>query len=253
MLNIDKPNIGALLASDMATEDIIERLAQMAEKGQVDPWDIDIIQVYDSFTESLRRRQHFNLRTGGRSLYYAALLLRLKADALEAWWLEPQPEEDGVIPGFFAPIIPDSDVRPRIRRQTQRRPVTLQELIEALRAAEKVFQHKVAREAPGLSAEDILRIPHEENAEDRLQSVHDLLQKMFQDGPVVPLSDLLSTLGRDTPTRVLTYLALLFLASPPRQAITLAQEEFFGELFIYPRKAPSPDEEARVEVHVDGE
>jgi segregation and condensation protein A len=66
----------------------VELLVQLAEDGEIDPWDIDIVEVTDAFLDELEER---DLRTSGRALFYASVLLRMKSDAmLEA----DEPEDD---------------------------------------------------------------------------------------------------------------------------------------------------------------
>ncbi|HII75714.1 MAG TPA: segregation/condensation protein A, partial [Methanolinea sp.] len=64
-------------------EEPVEILVQMAERGEIDPWNIDIVEVTDRFLSELERRKELDLRISGRTLFYAALLLRMKSEILE--------------------------------------------------------------------------------------------------------------------------------------------------------------------------
>ena len=64
-------------------EEPVEILVQMAERGEIDPWNIDIVEVTDRFLSELERRKELDLRISGRTLFYAALLFRMKSDHLE--------------------------------------------------------------------------------------------------------------------------------------------------------------------------
>lgn len=66
----------------------VELLVQLAEDGEIEPWDIDIVAVTDEFLDALDTS---DLRAGGRALFYASVLLRMKSDALLA-----DDEEDAV-------------------------------------------------------------------------------------------------------------------------------------------------------------
>ena len=57
----------------------VELLVQLAKRGEIEPWDIDIVAVTDSFLAAL---DESDLRTTGRALFYASVLLRMKSDAL---------------------------------------------------------------------------------------------------------------------------------------------------------------------------
>ncbi len=63
-------------------EDPVEILVGLAERGEIDPWNIDIIEVTDRFLTELERRRQLNLQVSGRTLFYAATLLRMKSEHL---------------------------------------------------------------------------------------------------------------------------------------------------------------------------
>ena len=63
-------------------EEPVEILVGMAERGEVDPWNIDIVDLTDRFLAELERRKRLDLRISGRTLFYAACLLRLKSEYL---------------------------------------------------------------------------------------------------------------------------------------------------------------------------
>src|SRR5271157_2863467 len=62
--------------TDGIVEDPVEILVGLAERGEIDPWNIDIIEVTDRFLSELERCRQLNLRISGRTLFYAATLLR---------------------------------------------------------------------------------------------------------------------------------------------------------------------------------
>ena len=72
--------------SDDEEVEPVELLVQLAEEGEIDPWDIDVVTVTDKF---LDRLDDADLRTGGRALFYASVLLRMKSDAM---WTDEEPE-----------------------------------------------------------------------------------------------------------------------------------------------------------------
>jgi hypothetical protein len=63
-------------------EDPVEILVGMAERGEIDPWNINIIEVTDRFLLELERRRQLNLQVSGRTLFFAATLLRLKSEQI---------------------------------------------------------------------------------------------------------------------------------------------------------------------------
>ena len=74
----------------------VELLVQLAREGTIDPWDIDIVEVTDAF---LNRLDAMDLRTTGRALFYASVLLRMKSDELLA---PDDPDEEELEPWELA-------------------------------------------------------------------------------------------------------------------------------------------------------
>ena len=63
--------------------DGIEILVSMAKTGKVNPWSIDIVDITDKYLSHLFQMKAQNLRLTGRTLLFAAILLRLKSNILE--------------------------------------------------------------------------------------------------------------------------------------------------------------------------
>ncbi|RDZ47434.1 segregation/condensation protein A [Haloferax sp. Atlit-10N] len=141
----------------------VELLVQLAKEGTIDPWDIDIVEVTDAF---LNRLDAMDLRTTGRALFYASVLLRMKSDELlapdepdeeelEPWELalqgggdEGHPGDDGDGPPGFDPIdaLEDEMDRRLERKHARGSPETLDELVRELREVERGSWWKRRRE-----------------------------------------------------------------------------------------------------------
>ena len=117
-------NIEKVQAKDK-TVDGIEILFEMAKSGKIDPWNIDIADVTDKYLQKLMEIKSNNLKLTGRTLFFAALLLRLKSDVLEGInFLEENPEEPEfmeeisqeylVLGRFCASLLYDSNKGPDI-------------------------------------------------------------------------------------------------------------------------------------------
>lgn len=207
-----------------------EVLVELAKRGEIDPWDIDIAKATEKFLEYIDSLEKRDLRIPARTLLYASILLRMKSDSVEG------PREEELLPE----IEEEDDVfeeeeeikglpRPPIRRHTKR-PVTLDELIDELRKAEMVGRRKAMRERWPAPAEKALDLSHEEGIEDRIKVLGPFLDDMFtvQKKKQVPFGEIKEG------ERVMNYVSLLFMAQ--RKQVWLEQEEMFGELFI--RKHP---------------
>jgi segregation and condensation protein A len=145
----------------------IRLLQDAAERGEIDPWDVDVIGVIDGFLDQLRQRITLPRLTGSggsferdlsessEAFLAASVLVGLKAELLEAATFPPEPiledgfeleEEGGAelagIPGLLLPRRPERHLRRRpVAPPPLQRPVTLGELIQQLEAiAERLDQ-----------------------------------------------------------------------------------------------------------------
>ncbi len=139
----------------------IRLLQDAAERGELDPWDVDVIAVVDGFLDQLRQRIEVprqvaaqvqrqggsyeqDLADSSEAFLAASVLVGLKAEVLEAQTFPPEPlfeegfeaelgEQGWLDPSFALPRRPE---RHLLRRPAAppplRRPVTLGELIEQL-------------------------------------------------------------------------------------------------------------------------
>jgi segregation and condensation protein A len=239
----------------------VELLVQLADDGEIDPWDIDVVTVTDKF---LDRLDEADLRTGGRALFYASVLLRMKSDAM---WTdeepadEPEPEPWELPPGEGPP--PEADPFAQLEREIDRRierkrargtPETLDELVRDLRERERDTWWKESRsyDTSGSpsgytrgtqtldyhgtdefrmddepTAEEVTGRTHDEHMEDIINDVYLQLQTHYDEGREEVLFAEIETAGGST---VNTFLGLLFLAH--RGQIRLQQDDLFGDLWI---------------------
>jgi segregation and condensation protein A len=225
-------------------EEPIEILVGMAERGEVDPWNIDIVEVTDRFLNELERRRQLDLRVSGRTLFYAAILLRLKSIHIGEPDTEPVPEEEefgesefDVEPGFgyarFSPVERlEREIQRRIGRKDQRRrPVTLYELIKALKTAEKEERRRqrmrTVREEILVTVDDVVATAHNEDYRNASEKVWEGIGELTPREGRLTLRELADRLGWRLPD---VYIPLLFLNLDGRLAIW--QDEFFEDLYI---------------------
>lgn len=210
-------------------EEPIEILVNLAKNGEIDPWNINIVEVTDKFLRHVEELEKMDLRVSGRTLLYAAILLRMKSNAL----VEVDEPRDVYEDDFADFEVSDYPVPALPLRRSSKRPVTLQELLSELKKAEDIEKKRFNRfenkkEERRATIEEVLSIAHEEDIESRVGKMRTLLNEMLGKQENIKFSDLSKPLDR--PGRVMAYLALLFLAT--RKEIWLDQEELFGELFI---------------------
>ncbi len=231
-------------------EDPVEILVGLAERGEIDPWNINIIEVTDRFLSELERCRQLNLQVSGRTLFYAATLLRMKSEHLE---LLADPTEEGLVDDdelsgedYDMPLGSEIDYEgrlgpiERLEHEIQRRldrknmrisPVTLFELIIELKNLEKEERRRRRLTDTGddflIYAEDVVGIAHDEGYQESSMTVlEEYLEGIEMDGEMT-LAELCRQLEWGIPE---VYIPLLFLALDGR--CSLRQEEFFGDVFV---------------------
>jgi len=259
----------------------VEVLVNLAENGEIDPWDIDVVTVTDKFLDAL---DEADLRTSGRALFYASVLVRMKGDELLhgsddedeealAPWEEPFADapagaEGGEHPSDFDPVASlEEEMERRLdRKQARGTPETLDELVRELREAERGSWWKRQREydtsdSPSgygrgeqtldYRSADEVRVDDEPTEADVTGTTHE------EDIESV-IEDVEATLrehydaGRDEVlfrevaaaygSRVRTFLAVLFMSH--RGTVRLQQDELFGDLWVQDPNAATASESA---------
>ncbi|RXE57396.1 chromosome segregation protein ScpA [Methanoculleus taiwanensis] len=231
-------------------EEPVEILAGMAERGEVDPWNIDIVDVTDRFLAEMERRKELDLRISGRTLFYAATLLRMKSEYLDE--ADDDGEEGELLPEDDLLIDLDFDFDPeqrgepmdRLEREIQRRigrksvrkrpPVTLYELLKQLKTAEREQRRRQRRRTPAVreaefepGADEVVSLAHDEGYQMAVSTVLEGYLRTARGGAPQTLGRLSSQMGwtmRDV------YIPLLFLMLEGK--VALWQDEFFGEIFV---------------------
>lgn len=267
----DSPNIGetttiAEQVSSLADlsiskapvpSDGIEILVKMAESGDIDAKNVDIIDVTDKFLKAIAAAPKENLRQSGKILFHASVLLRMKAEALLTVMSSELDggddfldfDSDGALifdsnKQAIARQITLQDLEKAIVRRTQKRTVrprqvTLEQLIEALREAEKIEKERAERKPRARidlsgyhqvnDVDDILDLAHDEDIEVTIARIEHILQEQISIGQKLELLTLIQLLNKKGDW-VDAFLASLFLSNAGK--IELHQSEFYGPLFL---------------------
>ncbi|MEQ8536513.1 MAG: segregation/condensation protein A [Coleofasciculus sp. D1-CHI-01] len=170
-----------------ATE-AIALLIDLAQRGEIDPWDVQVIEVIDRYLSSLpwgddaqMSPRDTDLSQSGQAFLWASMLVLLKADTLQRLEEPDEPEDSDT----SSEIDPTNEPRlplyleRHIRRRTaapppKKRPVTLNELIEQL---QQMADQLEATPTPirstrrqslsrGQAAQAITQLAHDENLTD---------------------------------------------------------------------------------------
>ena len=266
--NIDEKNQELELVHE-AEVDGIEILVNMAKHGKIDPWNVDIVEVTDKYLTHLFQTKAQNLKMTGRTLLFAAILLKLKSNVLEGIDInqfDSEPEDnleyddDGFIVDYgeddYVPTNNVISIDEVLQRRTSvrlnhNRVVTLKDLIRQLQFYEKL-EHKQSLKSAHerakrrvqsysrLTPNDIVNLAHEEYIESCVQSLKENLSQIFEKNDKIELNEL-TLLGMD---RISAYIALLFLTA--ETDYELQQDEFYSDLYVV--KGGEKDENGTVEI-----
>lgn len=234
--------------------DGIEILVSMAKTGKINPWNIDIVDITDKYLTQLFQMKSQNLRLTGRTLLFAAVLLKLKSNILEnidIMEFEQSNEEfdeldlsddfnedDGYEYNQTNVISIDEVLQRRTSvRLNRNRVVTLKDLIRQLEFYEMIDKKQSLKNAherakrrvrsyANLSADDIVNLAHDEYIEDGVQRLRENLVQIFKKEDRIELNEL-TLLGMD---KISAYISLLFLCVDTDYE--LVQDEFYSDLYV---------------------
>ncbi len=224
------------------SKDAIGLLIDLARQGEIDPWDIDVVQLTDRFLQSLGKLDAADLPRSGQALFYASVLVSMKAEILEAR-LQPQPEPEPIDEDFLeAQAVARLPLERMLHRRPsapamQDRPLTLNDLIAHLKEVEQIERRQVRERPPerrvslkGISIStmaEVEELAHHENLEAVVAELSALIARLGPQGDAIPFAYLLEHYQ----DRVGAFLGLLFLAH--RSQVTLVQTDFYRDILVY--------------------
>ena len=247
-----------------AEVDGIEILVNMAHQGKIDPWNVDIVEVTDKYLTHLFQSKAQNLKLTGRTLLFAAILLKLKSNILEGINIldfeQPAQEEyelnDEPLEYGDAEYLPASNVisidevlqRRTSVRLNHNRVVTLRDLIRQLEFYEMLDRRQSLKNAherakrrvqsySRLTPEDIINLAPEEFIENGVQRLRANLEEILNRQDKIELTEL-TLLGMD---RISAYISLLFLIE--KSDYDIEQNEFYSDLYVVKRPGSARTDE----------
>lgn len=215
-------------------------LIDLAERGEIDPWDVQVVDVFDRCLQEIATGHYQDLHHSGQAFLYAAVLILLKSDRLlgleqaePMLELEEARDEDLRHPGLPIHLERHLQRRP-VAPPPQRRSVTLAELIDHLKTMAVELEKRTVQRPPRPTTirrrpnnmKAITQLAHQENLTEMAQEVECLLQTHGLGTEWLDLEALL-TFKND---RVGVFWALLFLSSQSK--VELDQAEFYQDLRI---------------------
>jgi segregation and condensation protein A len=224
----EEENILQLVLEKENWEEVIYHIVSIEK---LDPWNIDLVKLTDSFLRYMKRIEELDFRVPARVVFVAAVLLRLKADYLSIFEEEEtieqiaqqQPVDLGIDPNLVQLGLP--------MRRIPKRQITLDELIVALRKAITVREKKVERRriwrerlALQVTEEDITK-----RIEEMMHEIDELMNKMKSEK--VGFSQIVKKWERKR--IVEKFVPLLHLENDRK--IETEQEDYFKEIWIKKR------------------
>ena len=233
--------------------DAIEIILDLVRMGKIDPWNIDIVDLYDKYMARISELKQNNLRSVGKALLFSSTLLRIKSDIFQGisindFEVEPLDyfEDDNFNDDDFEQMqIPTNNIvsfdevlqRRTSVRLNRKRNVTLKDLIRHIQfyeELEKKYAIKSAldrkerrvRNYASLKAHEIKELAHDEYVEEVVERMRQNLAQILSREENIELREL-CLLGFD---RSSAFIALLFLAR--EEEYEIFQEEFYGKLFV---------------------
>lgn len=178
-------------------------LIDLAERGEIDPWDVKVIEVFDrclskltNASEADQSTDFSDLSHSGQAFLYASMLVLLKAESIVLSEPPPNPElEEAALEdtehsgGRHLPQHLERQLRRRgVAQLPQKRPVTLPELIEQLQLMKAAMEQTVTpRRRPtskmrSQAAQAIFELAHQENL---VETASELERFLAQRGPEI--------------------------------------------------------------------
>ena len=240
----------------------ISLLIEMAQRGEIDPWDVQVIDVIDRVLDRLTQRTTTGDSAGDRSgsedmadlsesgqvFVYASMLVLLKAERLNdsendlsaeelAAEMDELAEENGSA-NHRLPLRLEHQLRRRaVARPIKQRRVTLQELIDQLQEMSKTLADRPQRSrrrklSRSQAAKAIRQLAHEENLSEVAGQLDEFLTQYWSGSnnreEWLDLEQLL--VSHPQCDRVGTFWGLLLLSAQSK--VELVQEEFYQDLKI---------------------
>ncbi|MCK5233231.1 MAG: hypothetical protein KAJ91_00285 [Candidatus Aenigmarchaeota archaeon] len=219
------------------TNENIVSLISVGEWGEVlrnlandmDPWDVDLAVLNKRLTEHIEHMRRLDLRIPAKILLAAAIIYKLKSEAISAFEEEAVPEEELFSDDFVVdeemPVIDKNIVIPPIQLPLQRAPrrkITLDELVHAL---DKAMNIKTRREAREFFQIDLAGADLSKNIEELYEKICTFVLR----GEQVTFSGLLG-IESTKENKIRAFNSMLHLASQGK--IVCSQTELFGEIQI---------------------
>ena len=242
-----------------------ELLVQMAEKKEIDPWDVDLVYVIDRFLSQLANKQDKQeLKEAARIIFSVSVLLRIKSQNL---YVKPPAESslessaevyDDLInfenvefeemknsQQYAEMLTPKALDRvlsrnPKGLKEARKRRITLDDLLSLFAQAEQQTHKEKKKKKKSLQdfvdegevviredeETDIVDLAHDENLEQKIQMLSEYIFQRLELNKETSLTALKGVLGGWADT----FLSALFLSHAGKTEIS--QQVFYDEIWL---------------------
>jgi segregation and condensation protein A len=253
-----------------SAQEAIATLLKLAERGEINPWDVQVIDIIDRFLTELGlphdlefAYQQANLPRSGQAFLWASRLVLFKAETLEQLQnAAEEAEESGEdeLEAAASLFAWSGSLESHLKRRNaappqRRRRVTLQELIAEIEKIAAELEQVPVVSSPSVkpsrlpSRREVVRsiteLAHQENLTETASQLEKFLQvdlpRLAPGRTKIDFAELLDWWGKEQPEgdyqrhnlvgeRVGIFWALLLLSSQSK--VELSQEEFYQDLTI---------------------
>ena len=217
-----------------------EIIYDLINSEQLDPWNIDIIVLTNSYMQKLQKYEEESYFISSKVLLAAALLLRIKSEILLNKYIKSideilfgkKDEKKKIISELIEfdgvpELIPKSPL-PRFRK------VTMQELIESLNKAIITENRRIKKEITDRNVfrEVSISLPKRKYvSRDKIKAIYEIIFGHFKKNKndlYIPFSVLI---GGDKEEKIFSFSSILHLEN--QKKIWIEQKEHFGEINIW--------------------
>ncbi|MEM4318432.1 MAG: segregation/condensation protein A [Candidatus Pacearchaeota archaeon] len=177
MNKVSNELLGDIIQKDDASWQTM--LYELVKNGQINPWDIDIIQLTDKFLSKIEELDKRGLFISSKILLVAALLVKMKAELLYKSLVEKE-----VKASSKQEIILDEDIPelfPKIPLARERK-ISLDELIEALKKAIKTEERRIKKRAylENINLVSLVLPKRKINWLTKIKEVYEMIKELFR-------------------------------------------------------------------------
>jgi segregation and condensation protein A len=203
-----------------------ELLVELIDTNQLDPWNIDLIMVVDSYIDAVKKMRVMDLHIPANIILAASILLRMKSETINIIQLEEnldaeEPLQEGRVTPEVTPLIP------RLRLQPKRK-ITLNELMDALGDAIKINEKReiIIRR----KSEPVNLVIEKDDIDEKIAATLKLVKENIDREGMTTFGQLSSGFNSVENLLLRLFVPLLFLAH--KGEVVLMQEEFFNEIIV---------------------